>query len=66
MVAYVLSVHAAALVVLILTAERTRWSPRDAAVCGVLLCCAAVTIEVTRRIGVAHGSVFHDMQAVWY
>jgi diguanylate cyclase (GGDEF)-like protein len=65
-VAYVLSVHAAALVVLIFTAERTRWSPRDAAVCGVLLCCAAVTIEVTRRIGVAHGSVFHDMQVVWY
>jgi len=65
-VTYILCVHVAALALLIVTAERTRWSLRDAAVCAALLCCAAATIEVTRRIGVAHGTVFHDMQVVWY
>jgi diguanylate cyclase (GGDEF)-like protein len=63
---YILCVHAAAVAALVVAAENTRWNLRDGAVCAALLCCAAVTIEATRRINVAHGAVSHDMQVVWY
>jgi diguanylate cyclase (GGDEF)-like protein len=64
--AYILGVHVAALTVLGIVAAGTRWRARDAAVFAALVCCIAVTIEVTRRVGVVYGAVTRDVQAVWY
>jgi diguanylate cyclase (GGDEF)-like protein len=64
--AYILGVHAAALAALVATGMSTRWQLRDAVVCGALVCCGAVTVEATRKINVAHGTVSHDMKVVWY
>jgi diguanylate cyclase (GGDEF)-like protein len=66
MLAYILGVHALAIGVLVFAAQSTQWGLRDLVVCAALVGCAGVTIEATRRINVAHGTVSHDMQAVWY
>jgi diguanylate cyclase (GGDEF)-like protein len=63
---YITSVHAVALTVLGVALATTRWHVRDIAVFVALTCCATVTIEATRKISVAHGTIFHDMQSVWY
>jgi len=63
---YILGLNVAALVALGFTVADTRWRGRDVAVFAALVCCGAVTIEVTRRIKVVHGAVTHDMQSVWY
>jgi diguanylate cyclase (GGDEF)-like protein len=64
--AYIFAVHAGALAAIVLAAEGSRWRLRDAVVCAVLVGCAAVTTEATRKISVGHGTVFRDMQSVWY
>jgi diguanylate cyclase (GGDEF)-like protein len=64
--AYILSVHAFAIGALLFAAESTQWRLRDVVVCAALVVCAGATIEATRRMNVAHGTVSHDMQAVWY
>jgi diguanylate cyclase (GGDEF)-like protein len=64
--AYVAGVQASALGALVLAAVTTRWNARDFVVFAALVCCAAVTVEATSKIKVAHGTVFRDMQAVWY
>jgi diguanylate cyclase (GGDEF)-like protein len=64
--AYIVTLHVAALAVLGVAAAGTRWHLRDAAVFAALVCCGAVTIEVTRRVGVVYGAVTRDVQAVWY
>jgi diguanylate cyclase (GGDEF)-like protein len=64
--AYILGVHALAIGLLVFAAESTQWRLRDIVVCAALVGCAGATIESTRRMNVAHGTVSHDMQAVWY
>jgi diguanylate cyclase (GGDEF)-like protein len=64
--AYIVAVNVAALVACAVVGAGTRWHARDLAVFAALVCCGAVTIEVTRRVKVVHGAVIHDMQAVWY
>jgi diguanylate cyclase (GGDEF)-like protein len=64
--AYILGVHVVTLGALVAAAASARWSLRDAVVSLALVACAAVTIEATRRISVAHGTVFRDMRAVWF
>jgi diguanylate cyclase (GGDEF)-like protein len=64
--AYILGMHVVALAALCAAAVTTHWHARDAAVFVALTCCGAVTIEVTRRVGVVYGAVTRDVQAVWY
>ena len=64
--AYVYCVHAAVALWLAAAAARVHWDARDFAVFAALTACAAITIEATRNVSVAHGTVFRDMQAVWY
>lgn len=64
--AYIFGVHIAAIAALVLSGAGIHWHARDLTIFVALLCCGAVTIEATRRISVPHGTVFHDMQTVWY
>jgi diguanylate cyclase (GGDEF)-like protein len=63
---YILGVHAAALAALIVAAVSTHWTLRDIAVFAALAFCDAATIEATRKRKAVLGSVFRDMQTVWY
>lgn len=63
---YAFVVNAAALAALAGSAASTRWHVRDVLVFAALACSAAVTVEATRKIGVAHGTIFRDMRAAWY
>jgi len=64
--AFIYGVHVAALAVLAIAAVGTRWHARDLATFAALACCAAATIEATRKVSVPHGTLFRDMRAVWY
>lgn len=63
---YVVGVTAVALVVLVVTAMRTRWQASDIGVFVGLLACGVIAIESTRMVKEVHGTVGRDLQSVWY
>jgi diguanylate cyclase (GGDEF)-like protein len=64
--AYIVGTHVVAFTALGIAAATTHWRARDAVVFAALVCCGAVTIEVTRRVRLVHGTVNRDMQSVWF
>jgi diguanylate cyclase (GGDEF)-like protein len=62
----VIGVVALAAAVMAAAAARTTWRPGDLAVFAGLLACGVITIESSRAVGEAHGTVSRDLQTVWY
>ena len=62
----VIGVVALAAAVMAAAAARTTWRPADLAVFAALLACGVITIESSRAVGEAHGTVSRDLQTVWY
>jgi diguanylate cyclase (GGDEF)-like protein len=61
-----LAVLAAEVIAVIVAMATTRWQDRDLLLFTALIACGAAMVEATRDIKTAHGTVGHDMQAVWY
>lgn len=62
----VIGVVALAVAVMAVAPARTSWRPSDLAVFAGLLVCGVITIESSRAVGEAHGTVGRDLQTVWY
>jgi len=62
----VIGVVALAAAVLAVATVRTSWRLSDLAVFAALLACGVITIESSRAVREAHGTVGRDLQTVWY
>jgi diguanylate cyclase (GGDEF)-like protein len=63
---YILSITTFAFIVASLGAARTRWQLSDIVIFVGLLTCGVIAIESTRGVREAQGTVFRDLQTVWY
>ena len=63
---YLLAVIALAAVAVVAVPLRTTWRVSDIPIFAALLTCAIVTVEATRGIDEAHGTVVRDLQTIWY
>jgi diguanylate cyclase (GGDEF)-like protein len=62
----VVAVVALAVAVMAVAPARTSWRLPDLAIFAALLACGVITIESSRAVGEAHGTVSRDLQTVWY
>jgi diguanylate cyclase (GGDEF)-like protein len=62
----VITVVALAVAVIVIASARTSWRLSDLAIFAALLACGIITIESSRAVGEAHGTVGRDLQTVWY
>ena len=63
---YVIALPALAILATCLTVPATRWHAQQLAVFTALIACAAIAVEATRSVHEPRGTVFRDLQSVWY
>jgi diguanylate cyclase (GGDEF)-like protein len=63
---YLLAVITLAAVAVVAVPVKTAWRVSDIPIFVALLGCAIVTVEATRGIDEAHGTVVRDLQTIWY
>jgi diguanylate cyclase (GGDEF)-like protein len=63
---YVIALPALAIVAICLNVPATRWHAGQFAVFAALIGCAVIAVEATRTVHEPRGTVFRDLQSVWY
>jgi len=63
---FLLTVIVFAAAVAAVAPARTPWHPSDLVIFAALLGCGVITIESSRSVAEAHGTVGRDLQTVWY